>query len=83
MTFNRLITVLIFCLILGVTAKAQEFIGISTSSYSGIMGLELQPANHADNRLAYDVRIGGLNFAFGNNLLGFNPKYLGREGGLT
>ena len=62
---------------------AQEFIGISTSNYSGIMGLELQPANHADNRLAFDVRIAGLNFAFGNNLLGLNPKFLVRDGGLT
>lgn len=83
MTFNRVVAALMFCLSLHIASYAQEFIGISTSNYSGIMGLELQPANHADNRLAYDVRVGGMNFAFGNNLVAFNPKYLVRDGGLT
>lgn len=52
--------------------KAQDFLGIRQSNYSGIMGADLNPASIADNRFVVDVTLGGLSLYSYNNYLSYN-----------
>lgn len=74
------------------TSKSQDFLGLQTSNYSGVIGVYSNPANIADNRMKVDIVLAGLNFTAENNYAGikrssvqggffgaFTPK--GYEGG--
>jgi outer membrane protein OmpA-like peptidoglycan-associated protein len=39
--------------------SAQNFLGLANSNYAGVFGVDLQPASIADNRLRFDIGIGG------------------------
>jgi outer membrane protein OmpA-like peptidoglycan-associated protein len=58
------------------TANAQEFLGIRQSNYSGVMGLDLNPASIADNRMKMDMVIFGASVYGYNNHAYFNPKHM-------
>jgi outer membrane protein OmpA-like peptidoglycan-associated protein len=60
-------------------AKAQDFHGIQSSNYSGILGVYSNPANIADNRMTFDMTLVGLNFAVDNNYVGIKRSSLKRE----
>ncbi len=47
--------------------SAQDYQGYSTSNYNGVTGALYNPANIADNRMAFDFVFGGLNLIFDNN----------------
>ena len=53
---------------------AQEFLGIRQSNYAGIMGLDLNPASIADNRMKVDVVLFGAAVYGYNNHAYFNPS---------
>ncbi len=58
------------------TVNAQEFLGIRQSNYSGVMGLDFNPASIADNRMKMDMVIFGASVYGYNNHAYFNPKYM-------
>ena len=55
---------------------AQDFLGFRQSNYSGINGVDLNPATLADNRFIVDVVIGGVSTTNYNNHLYFNPHQM-------
>lgn len=58
------------------SAKSQEFLGIRQSNYSGVMGLDYNPASIADNRMKVDVLLFGAYVSVYNNHAYFNPKFM-------
>ena len=75
---------LYFALLLAVkTSIAQDFMGVESSNYSGLIGIYSNPANIADNRLKVDVVITGSYFNLDNNYIGAKRSALGYTGKLT
>ncbi|MBI2722702.1 MAG: OmpA family protein [Bacteroidetes bacterium] len=60
--------------------KAQDFMGLQTSNYAGVIGVYSNPANIADNRMKVDIVLAGLNFAAENNYAGVKRSAI--NGGL-
>ena len=52
---------------------AQSFIGMSESNFSGVHGMDVNPASIADSRYAVDVSLFSYSFSAYNNYLYFNP----------
>jgi len=50
--------------------KAQDFMGLQSSNYAGVVGLYSNPANIVDNRLKFDMVLIGLNVNVDNNYIG-------------
>jgi outer membrane protein OmpA-like peptidoglycan-associated protein len=63
------LTVLVFA-----NAKSQDFLGLQSSNYAGVIGAYSNPANIVDNRLVVDVALIGLNLAVDNNYIGIKQK---------
>ncbi|MCW3077720.1 MAG: OmpA/MotB domain protein [Bacteroidetes bacterium] len=55
---------------------AQDFMGLQTSNYSGVMGVYSNPANIADNRAKIDVALAGVNLNVDNNYAGVKRSAL-------
>lgn len=53
-----------------VNFKAQDFQGLQTSNYAGVLGVYSNPANIADNRLKFDLTLFGINLDVQNNYVG-------------
>ena len=64
-----------------VGVQAQDLLGISSSNYGGLSSVQINPANLADNRLKFEIRLFGTGFGVANNFMGFKPSYLVRDGG--
>ena len=64
----------------GVVHAQQEWMGMNGSNYAGVVGLHLQPASIADNRLNVDLTLGAFDFNFYNNFAKFRRRAL-LEGG--
>ena len=77
------ILLLVFSALYLVGAQAQDLLGISSSNFGGLSSVYINPANLADNRLKFEIQLGGTGFGFANNFMGFKPSYLVRDGGLT
>lgn len=56
--------------------KAQDFQGLQTSNYAGIIGVFSNPANIADNRLKFDMVLFGANVDVENNYVGVKRSSL-------
>lgn len=66
---NYVVTVLSL-LLLSFSANAQDWLGLGQMNYSGVTGLEINPANIADNRYKLDVQLAGLTVGAYNNYFG-------------
>ncbi|MCB9225123.1 MAG: OmpA family protein [Crocinitomicaceae bacterium] len=53
---------------------AQDFLGFRQSNYSGVNGVDMNPASLADNRFIVDVVLFGGSMSAYNNHIYFNPK---------
>ncbi len=73
-TMKKLLLILTF-FISFTTAKAQDYLGLSTGNYSGIHGVMLQPANVADNRYKWELNLISTNIGFQNNYIGLSRNY--------
>ncbi len=71
----------ILLFLLPTAASSQDFLGYSNSNYAGIIGVHLNPANLADNRMKTDVALFGMNFAFANNYIGISQDVFKKEPG--
>jgi outer membrane protein OmpA-like peptidoglycan-associated protein len=70
------IVFVLMALLLG--SRAQDFQGIQSSNYAGILGVYSNPANLADNRMTFDMTLIGLNFGVENNYVGVKRNSLKR-----
>lgn len=64
---------LIFC-VFSFMGFSQNYLGVSTSNYAGIMGVQLQPASFVDGRFVFDLNIASLNFNTYQNFGYFDAK---------
>lgn len=63
-----------FLVLIFADIRAQDFLGLQSSNYAGVIGAYSNPANIVDNRLVVDVALVGLNVAIDNNYMGVKRK---------
>lgn len=71
-----LFSLLTLSILVAQTGYSQDYLGFRQSNYSGIHGVDLNPATLSDNRFVVDVVLGGASFSGYNNHLYFNPKQM-------
>ena len=65
----------IVCLVLAsLNFHAQNYLGVVSSNYSGVMGTDLQPASFVDGRFAVDVNLFSFNVTAYQNAMQFDTK---------
>lgn len=64
------------------TAKAQDYLGYSSSNYNGVTGVLINPANVVESRMKFDMTLFGFNFAAGNNYCGVKRTAFNHSGKL-
>lgn len=57
----------LFVILCNLQLFSQDFLGIQTSNYAGVVGVYSNPANIVDNRMKFDMTLIGLNFTADNN----------------
>ncbi len=50
-------------------ARSQDMLGLSTGNYTGVTGMNLNPASIVDSRLKFDLNLIGVSTYFSNNYL--------------
>lgn len=65
---------LLFAVLTFGSAFSQEYLGFRQSNYSGIQGVDLNPANVADSRFVVDITLAGGAFSAYNDHIYFNTK---------
>ena len=73
---TQLATLLFF---LGLQVNAQNYLGVMTSNYGGVMSTDLQPASFVDGRFLFDLNLGSVNVNAYQNFVSFNTS--GMPGG--
>lgn len=63
---------LFFCT--AVDIRAQDYVGFNANPWSGVTGIDLQPANILGTVYKADINLVGMSLYAGNNYLAFNPK---------
>jgi outer membrane protein OmpA-like peptidoglycan-associated protein len=79
---KKVILTLLFAGLL-LTSNAQDYLGYSSSNYSGITGVHLNPANAVESRMKFDMVLVGLNFNAGNNYIGARKIMFAHSGKLS
>ena len=64
---------------LGYQLNAQNYLGVMTSNYGGVMSTDLQPASFVDGRFLFDLNLGSVNVNAYQNFVSFNTS--GMPGG--
>ena len=64
---------------LGLQVNAQNYLGVMTSNYGGVMSTDLQPASFVDGRFLFDLNLGSVNVNAYQNFVSFNTS--GMPGG--
>ena len=54
---------LFFCFGISLGTSAQNYLGIHSSNYAGVMGTDIQPASFVDSRFIVDVNLASFNLA--------------------
>ncbi len=78
---RKIIPLLIFGF-LSLTFKAQDFLGLQSSNYAGVLGAFSNPANIVDSRFVVDVALVGLHTTIDNNYIGVKRSALKYTGNL-
>lgn len=60
--------------VLPLFGKAQNYLGVHSSNYAGVMGTDLQPASFVDSRFVVDVNLFSFNFNMYQNAMSFDTK---------
>ena len=68
--------ILFLSLVLSFQVSSQNYLGVVTSNYAGVMGTDLQPASFVDSRFVVDVNLASFNFNFYNNAMAFDANDL-------
>jgi outer membrane protein OmpA-like peptidoglycan-associated protein len=56
--------------------NAQNYLGVHSSNYAGVMGLDAQPASFVDGRFVVDINLASVNFGAWQNAKYFDTKVL-------
>ncbi|MEO6303648.1 MAG: DUF5723 family protein [Bacteroidia bacterium] len=73
----------LFILLATLQVRSQDFLGLQSSNYAGVVGAYSNPANIVDNRLKVDFVLGGLYLNVDNNYVGVKRSALKYTGHLT
>lgn len=65
---------LLLTIVLSFQANSQNYLGVLTSNYGGVMSTDLQPASFVDSRFIVDVNLASFNFTLYNNAMAFDTK---------
>ena len=57
----RKLTFLAFSCVTAMTAFSQNYLGVHSSNYAGVMGLDVQPASFVDGRFIVDINLASAN----------------------
>ncbi len=74
--YMRKLLLLLFLFLSFSFYRAQNFLGLANSNYSGVYGIDLQPASIADNRLRFDINFLGGSASFYNDYLDIKSSLL-------
>lgn len=74
--------VFIFSSFIFTSASSQDYLGFANSAYSGVNGIDVNPASIVNSPRLWDITVIGLNVGFGNNYLGFQKRALEHTGKL-
>jgi outer membrane protein OmpA-like peptidoglycan-associated protein len=55
-------------------SSAQNYLGVSSSNYSGVMGTDIQPASFVDSRFKVDINLASFNVGVWSNALSFDTR---------
>lgn len=58
--------------------QAQDFVGFNTHPYSGVSGIDVNPASIGGTVYKADVALGGASLVGNNNYIKFNPKFISK-----
>ncbi len=64
-------------------AYAQNYLGLQSSNYAGVVGIYSNPANIVDNRMKFDMVLLGFDFTADNNYVAVKREALKYTGKLT
>jgi len=66
--------ILFFSICLSFSISAQNYLGVQSSNYAGVMGTDIQPASFVDGRFVFDLNLASFNFNLYNNAGAFDTK---------
>lgn len=75
---KRLLNVLLFTstMLIGLTASAQNYLGVVQSNYAGVMALDNQPASFVDGRFKVDINLFSVNVGAWQNAKYFDANMM-------
>jgi outer membrane protein OmpA-like peptidoglycan-associated protein len=66
----------IFFLFFFVNFQAQNYLGITTSNYAGVMGNDLNPSSFVDGRFKFDLNLASMSLNAYQNFAYFDTEYM-------
>lgn len=66
--------ILFFSICFSFSLSAQNYLGVQSSNYAGVMGTDIQPASFVDSRFVFDLNLVSFNFNLYNNAMAFDTK---------
>lgn len=66
--------ILFFAISLSFSTVAQNYLGVHSSNYSGVMGTDINPASFVDSRFKVDINLASFNFGLWTNAMSFDTR---------
>lgn len=66
--------ILFFSICVSFSISAQNYLGVQSSNYAGVMGTDIQPASFVDGRFVFDLNLASFNFNLYTNAGAFDTK---------
>ena len=66
--------ILFFSICISFSISAQNYLGVQSSNYAGVMGTDIQPASFVDGRFMFDLNLASFNFNLYTNAGAFDTK---------
>ena len=63
-------------IVLSSSVQSQNYLGIHSSNYAGVMGTDIQPASFVDSRFMFDINLASVNFSTYQNFGAFDANVL-------
>ncbi len=77
---KRILPLLFF--VTSLSVRSQDFLGMQSSNYSGVIGVFSNPANIGNNEMKFDLILVGMNFSAANNYVGAKRSSVKNTGSL-
>lgn len=66
--------ILFFSICISFSISAQNYLGVQSSNYAGVMGTDIQPASFVDGRFVFDLNLASFNFNLYTNAAAFDTR---------